>query len=646
MRRILFVTRSCDIGDGPSSDSGLMLVKDLAPSRFACEVLYGVPLGADRAGGPSDRPSGRWLEFDAIGGTVSAQPGGVRVDVPPHLSGTIDGVPVTIHCGPLATSDQAGDAGLDEFLALLEFILDRFRPDVVVALGGGRLALDVLARGRARGAATVLRVDPVDAPDFRGIGPPVVRAVDAVVMPSEFAAEYCREAFGLPGVVLPPPIDLGRAVVEPTGPGYLTFLEPTPARGVYPFARIAHELGRRRPDIPILVVEGRGTEGDVAACGLDLKGPGNLGVMAPARDRRDYWSLTRVCLMPSLGWADQSREVAEALANGIPVIAADRGGLPEALGESGIVLSLPDRLTPATRLLPTAEEVAPWIEAVIRFWDDEEFARDHRWRASAEARRRSLRDDEDRHRRFFEELRPGRGIAAATPPSRAMSVVLVPHLNGIDWECEQGLRRLEEEGVKVVRRGGSSAIDIARNDLASNALHDGFESLIFIDADVGFDPLDVFRLLARPEPVVCGVYAKKGRRGLASQFAEGLTEVLLGADAPGLYPVRYAATGFLRIKAATLRRMIAELELPLCNTKWGRGVWPFFMPIIVPLDGNRLHYLGEDWAFSHRLGQIGVTPLADTSIRLWHWGRHAYGWEDAGSDRPRYGSYNFRLPDD
>ncbi len=27
--------------------------------------------------------------------------------------------------------------------------------------------------------------------------------------------------------------------------------------------------------------------------------------------------------------------------------------------------------------------------------------------------------------------------------------------------------------------------------------------------------------------------------------------------------------------------------------------------------------------------------MADTGIRLWHWGACGYGWEDAGVDRPR-----------
>src|SRR5262249_32679638 len=111
----------------------------------------------------------------------------------------------------------------------------------------------------------------------------------------------------------------------------------------------------------------------------------------------------------------------------------------------------------------------------------------------------------------------------------------------------------------------------------------------------------------------------------------------------GVYPLKYAATGFLRVKAEVLRRMIAELRLPLCNSFWGRGMWPFFMPLYVPHVGDKLHYLGEDWAFCHRLAQIGVTPLADTTIRLWHWGRYGYSWEDAGSDVNRYQKYNYEF---
>src|SRR5262249_16731721 len=149
-------------------------------------------------------------------------------------------------------------------------------------------------------------------------------------------------------------------------------------------------------------------------------------------------------------------------------------------------------------------------------------------------------------------------------------------------------------------------------------LHDGFQAMLFIDSDIGFEPQDALRLLARPEPVVSGVYAKKGMRELASVFADDVKEILFGPEAPGPYPLRYAAPCFLRIPASVLERMIRELKLPLCNTHWGRGMWPFFLPMIVPHGPDKSHYLGEDWAFSYRLGQIGITPLCDTTIRLWH----------------------------
>ena len=60
----------------------------------------------------------------------------------------------------------------------------------------------------------------------------------------------------------------------------------------------------------------------------------------------------------------------ESMINGIPVIGSDRGGIPEALGDCGFVLPLPARLTPTTRDVPEAAEVEPWVETIIRLWDD------------------------------------------------------------------------------------------------------------------------------------------------------------------------------------------------------------------------------------------------------------------------------------
>ena len=75
--------------------------------------------------------------------------------------------------------------------------------------------------------------------------------------------------------------------------------------------------------------------------------------------------------MPSLWWENQPLVAIEAMINGIPVIGSDRGGIPQTLGAAGFCLPLPDQLTPATQIVPTAKEVEPWFETIIRLWDEQ-----------------------------------------------------------------------------------------------------------------------------------------------------------------------------------------------------------------------------------------------------------------------------------
>jgi glycosyltransferase involved in cell wall biosynthesis len=551
----------------------------------------------------------------------------------------VDGVAVTIHHRPERAFHAPDEEEIAGFSQLFGGILAESKVDCAIFYGGDPLTLELMAEARRRGVRTVFMLH-----NFSYTRPEAFAHADAVIVPSQFAADYYREALGLDCEVLPNIVDPARVKASKHEPKYVTFVNPAVEKGVFAFARIAEELGKRRPEIPILVVESRGTEATVAACGIDLRERGNVFFMENTPDPRRFYRVSKVVIMPSLWWESHGLVASEAMANGIPVIASDRGALPETLGNAGIVLPLPDRLTPATNWLPTAEEVQPWVESIIRLWEDEDFYEEHRRRAIIEAERWSPETLGPRSIEFFERLISSTTPKPSTqPPGRAKSVVLVPHLNGIEWACEQSLQKLETAGVKVIRSEGSSQIDLARNQLASDALHDGFEQILFIDADIGFEPLDALRLLARAEPVVAGVYAKKGRRELASRFADGITDVGFGGAAFGLVPLKYPATGFLRIKSAILRAMISELTLPLCNADWGRGFWPFFQPTTVPTASGGVHYLGEDWSFGHRLSRIGVTPLADTSIRLWHFGRHSYGWEDAGADRPRQSSYRYHL---
>ena len=163
----------------------------------------------------------------------------------------------------------------------------------------------------------------------------------------------------------------------------MTFVNPEPRKGVHVFARVAEVLSQRRPDIRLLMVEGASKAKLLPQLGIDLNGIKNLTVVPNLPDARQFLDRTRVLFMPSL-MENAGLVAMEAMANGIPVVASTRGGLPETIGDGGILLGISDRYTPETRDMPTAEEVAPWVETIIRLWDD--VAEYERWSQAARQR--------------------------------------------------------------------------------------------------------------------------------------------------------------------------------------------------------------------------------------------------------------------
>jgi hypothetical protein len=245
-----------------------------------------------------------------------------------------------------------------------------------------------------------------------------------------------------------------------------------------------------------------------------------------------------------------------------------------------------------------------------------------------------------------------RCMAEQMDPKRC--VVLVPYATHIVPACERGLIELQRCGYEVWRVGGYANIDIGRSEIVTAALDAGFEETFWIDADVEFSPDAVQRLRSFRLPIACGIYARKGARAIAAHTLPLTGQLSMGRGSNAPVELLYAATGFLHVRREVYAAIREQLALPLCNAQFGRPMVPYFMPMIVNHDGREQSgdksphskghwYLADDYSFCERARQCGYKIMADPSIRLWHIGEYAYGWEDAGQDRQRHDSFTFFL---
>ena len=177
--------------------------------------------------------------------------------------------------------------------------------------------------------------------------------------------------------------------------------------------------------------------------------------------------------------------------------------------------------------------------------------------------------------------------------------------------------------------------------MATDALAQGYQELIWIDSDVIFDPNDIDKLRQHRLPLVCGLYAKKSRRDFACSFLPGTKEVRFGKQG-GLMEILYCGFGFVYTHRSLFEIVKDTLHLPECNQRFGKLLIPYFAPLAVK-DGEGEWYLSEDYAFGERARQCGIQIIADTSIRLWHAGSYRFSWEDAGSEKDRFENYTFHL---
>ena len=212
----------------------------------------------------------------------------------------------------------------------------------------------------------------------------------SIIAVSTFLQEYIRRWSGLESAVLPlNTLTLRRGAFPRLGrfdADFVTFVNPCAVKGLPIFLALA----RAFPDVAFAAVPTWGTtEADRAA----LQQLQNVCILDPTDDIADIFARTRVLLVPSLWDEAFGRIVIEAMLHGIPVLASNIGGLPEA--KLGIDYSLPvrqiEQYTPCfdARGLPIPiipeQDIRPWVQALQSLLlDQERYDRlaQHSWEAA------------------------------------------------------------------------------------------------------------------------------------------------------------------------------------------------------------------------------------------------------------------------
>lgn len=207
------------------------------------------------------------------------------------------------------------------------------------------------------------------------------------------------------------------------------------------------------------------------------------------------------------------------------------------------------------------------------------------------------------------------------------------------FKLQNYLRQYGNIDLKLLFKDGDALITRARASLLSQFLDDPAAThLLFLDADIGFEPDQVLRLIANGAEMCAAIYPIKqiGWDRVAAAVAAGrdpaaaALQYVFEVDDPnavvardGFVQVRYAGTGFLMIRRAALERMCAaypELRYrrdhSVDATTESVNRFALFECMIAE-DGT---YLSEDFSFCKRWTDMGGEIWADLGSRLDHVG--------------------------
>ncbi len=208
------------------------------------------------------------------------------------------------------------------------------------------------------------------------------------------------------------------------------------------------------------------------------------------------------------------------------------------------------------------------------------------------------------------------------------------------FKLQKFLRRYADLNLKVLFKDGDALITRARASLVQQFLDDPTSThLLFVDADIGFEPERVVRLIECAADMCAAVYpikridwdrvkttidsARRNPSAAALQYVFEVEDPNTVIERGGFVRVRYAGTGFLMIRRAALERMCARYpqlrykrdhSLDALDASDNRFA---LFECLIDKDGT---YLSEDFAFCKRWTDMGGEIWADLDSKLNHVG--------------------------
>ena len=208
------------------------------------------------------------------------------------------------------------------------------------------------------------------------------------------------------------------------------------------------------------------------------------------------------------------------------------------------------------------------------------------------------------------------------------------------FKLQTQIRAYSGFSLKILFKDGDALITRARSSLMSQFLDDPTAShLLFIDADIGFEPEQVLRLIECGAEICAAVYpvkridwdkvastiktARPNPAAAALKYVFEVDDPNVVVEKAGFVKVRYAGTGFLMIRRSALEKMCGRY--PQLRYKRDHSIDAAtdsdnrvaLFECLIAEDGT---YLSEDFAFCKRWTDMGGEIWADLDSRLNHIG--------------------------